>query len=238
MTEQANGTATAIENGTAANVARSEIRWKGNDLLRQFLVPVEDLHEDPANANDHDQESIDSIAGAYARFGQQKPIVGDGSNVIRAGNGQLRAARQLRWTHLAVLPSDLDGIDLTAFGLADNETATKSRRDEIKVARLLQGIAEQDPDFPLDATGYNEAQRGSLLARIGATAGGDGSQIQLDHDDEHSEGFAEGNQFRPTLTYAVRIEVPEATAGNADFKAQLQMLCTKFALEYTIKVAG
>ena len=38
-------------------------------------VPIHSLLLDPANANTHPEENIESIKATYAKFGQQKPIV-------------------------------------------------------------------------------------------------------------------------------------------------------------------
>lgn len=89
--------------------------WKGPPELRPLLRPIAELREDPNNANTHDERSIAEIAQAYDRYNQQRPIVCDAAGVVRAGNGQLAAARRLGWTHIAVVRSDLQGAELTAF---------------------------------------------------------------------------------------------------------------------------
>ena len=58
-------------------------------------VPLDSVHPDPANARRHDERNVDAIKGSLARFGQQKPLVVDQANVIRAGNGTYGAAKAL-----------------------------------------------------------------------------------------------------------------------------------------------
>jgi ParB-like chromosome segregation protein Spo0J len=163
-----------------------EIAWKGPDSLRSFLVPIDELHEDPANTNDHDDESIRRIAAAYAAYGQQRFVVGDASKVVRAGNGQLAAARRLGWTHLAYNVSDLTGTALTGFAIADNRTAEFSSRNEERLAEMLEAIAT-DPAATLEATGYERSELDDLLERIGAKAAGDEASAGVEVDDPMAE---------------------------------------------------
>ena len=95
-------------------------------------VPIDSIHVDPANARRHPQRNLDAIKSSLARFGQQKPIVVDGRQVVRAGNGTLAAAKALGWTHVNIVRTELIGVEATAFAIADNRTAE---------------LAEWDPEF-------------------------------------------------------------------------------------------
>ena len=64
-------------------------------------VPLDSVHLDAANARRHDERNVDAIKGSLARFGQQKPLVVDQANVIRAGNGTYEAAKALGWQTIA-----------------------------------------------------------------------------------------------------------------------------------------
>jgi hypothetical protein len=214
--------------------AVEHVKWKGPDKLRTMLVPIVDLHEDPGNVNEHDDESVGRIAASYARYGQQKPVVADANRVIRAGNGQLRAALKLGWTHLAVVESDLSGVDLAAFALADNRTAQFSRLDDQRVAELCRSL-QSEADFPIEATGYTPQEVDALLERLG-TAASASSDIDLGYDGEPSSEFAEGEQF--SESYTVRITLPGETANDEGFKSDLATLCRRYDVEYTIKASG
>ena len=100
-------------------------------------LPLTDLHEDPANARRHSARNIDAIKSSLARFGQQKPIVIDANNVVRAGNGTLAAAKALGWTHLDAVRTDLIGVEATAFAIADNRTAELAEWDTEILAGAL-----------------------------------------------------------------------------------------------------
>lgn len=141
-------------------------RWKGPEQLWPLLVAVADLQEDPANANTHDDDSIEAIARSFERFGQQTPIVSDGEGIVRAGNGRLRAiCQRLNWTHIAVVRSDLTGSELNAFAIADNKTPTFAQIDQQRLLEQLQSIASEE-DSPIEATGYSEREIQSLLDKI------------------------------------------------------------------------
>ncbi len=100
-------------------------------------IAIETLHPDPANARRHPDRNLDAIKSSLARFGQQKPIVIDANNVVRAGNGTLTAAKTLGWTHLNIVRTELASVEATAFAIADNRTAELAEWDaEILAAAL------------------------------------------------------------------------------------------------------
>src|SRR5438309_1239332 len=70
-------------------------------------LPISTLSEDPANARRHPQRNLEQIKASLRRFGQQKPIVVDATNTVRAGNGTLAAARALGWTTIQAVRSEL-----------------------------------------------------------------------------------------------------------------------------------
>ena len=113
-------------------------------------VPVADLHEDPANARRHSKRNLDAIAASLARFGQQKPIVIDGKNVVRAGNGTLAAAKALGWTHVDAVRTGLSGVEATAFAIADNRTAELAEWDSDILAAALRDPGIGDLSFTFD----------------------------------------------------------------------------------------
>lgn len=105
--------------------------------IRQHLVPIDQVHADPANLRIHGDESLRAIRASFARFGQQKPIVIDDGGVTIAGAGQLEAARQLGWTHIAAVRSELTGVDRVGYAIADNRTAELSSWDDEALAATL-----------------------------------------------------------------------------------------------------
>jgi len=131
---------------------------------------VDELTFDPANARRHDQRNIEAIKGSLARFGQQKPIVVDGNNVVRAGNGTLEAARQLGWEEIDAVRSDLEGAEMTAFAIADNRTAELAEWNQEVLAATLQSL--DDAEVPVADLGFTSSDMAELLKAVEAGQGG------------------------------------------------------------------
>lgn len=110
-------------------------------------LAISSLRPDPANARRHTQRNLDAIMSSLARFGQQKPVVIDANNVIRAGNGTLAAAKALGWTELRVVRTELLGVEATAFAIVDNRTAELAEWDPDILAAALADPAIGDLGF-------------------------------------------------------------------------------------------
>jgi hypothetical protein len=97
--------------------------------LLAMAVPLSTLTPDPKNARLHGERNIEEVMASYRDHGQRKSIVvqrvaDDGTPmVVRAGNGQLEAAKRLGWTHIAVLVVDENDRAAIKFALRDNRTA-------------------------------------------------------------------------------------------------------------------
>lgn len=118
-------------------------------------MKIEKLHidqvtPDPGNVRKHSQKNIDAIKASLNRFGQQKPIVCDNKMCVRAGNGTLQAAKELGWTHINVVVSELDRADLIAYGIADNRTAELAEWDIEGLTEQLAGLDEELRDIAYD----------------------------------------------------------------------------------------
>jgi site-specific DNA-methyltransferase (adenine-specific) len=86
-------------------------------------------------------------------FGQRKPIVVTGANVVVAGNGTLEAAKSLGWSEIDVvrIPADWSAEQVKAYALADNRTAELAEWD----AKVLA-----DQLVELDAVGWDVSEFG------------------------------------------------------------------------------
>jgi len=125
-------------------------------------IELANLSSDPSNARKHDEKNIASIVSSLKRFGQQKPIVIDLSNVVRAGNGTLEAARSLGWIHIDCVRTDLKGSDAIAYAIADNRTAELAEWDDDVLSATLNGLLAEDPDL-LNAAGFDEEELANML---------------------------------------------------------------------------
>ena len=106
-------------------------------------LEIDKVTPDPGNVRKHSQKNIDAIKASLNRFGQQKPIVCDKKMVVRAGNGTLQAAKELGWTHINVVVSDLDRADLIAYGIADNRTAELAEWDVEGLTEQMAGLDDE-----------------------------------------------------------------------------------------------
>src|SRR6266700_2317375 len=110
-------------------------------------LPISALHPDPANARRHGPRNLDAITSSLARFGQQKPVVIDQNNVVRAGNGSLAAAKSLGWSTLQCVRTELIGVDASAFAIVDNRSAELADWDPDILAAALADPAIGDLAF-------------------------------------------------------------------------------------------
>jgi ParB-like chromosome segregation protein Spo0J len=146
-------------------------------------IEISKLTSDPANARKHGERNIQSIVESLNRFGQQKPIVVDKSNCVRAGNGTLEAARSLGWTHLDCVVTDLAGVDAVAYAIADNRTAELAEWDTEVLAAELESLQS---DGLLEAAGFTDEELEKLLKGNGTD---DSNDQEGSTEEINPEGF-------------------------------------------------
>lgn len=126
--------------------------------LRPLAVPIDSLHEDPANARvGHD---LDRIAASLKACGQRKPVIVNRAqgNKLEAGNGTWRAAKSLGWTQIAVVFVDDDPATAAAYGVADNRTGDLSRWDTNALREIAAGVGDL-------FTGFEAAELDDLVGK-------------------------------------------------------------------------
>jgi hypothetical protein len=124
------------------------------------LVPIEELHCDPDNARRHSRKNIESIKNSLG-LKQQKTIVVQPDGMVLAGNGTLKAARELGWTELLVRVTELQGAEARAYALADNRSGELATWDGEKLAGELTSIKKLDLKA-FAATGWNQDEQRAL----------------------------------------------------------------------------
>ena len=132
-------------------------------------IEISKLIGDPANTRKHGERNMQTITGSLHRFGQQKPIVIDSANVVRAGNGTLEAARSMGWTHIDCVRTSLQSSDAIAYAIADNRTAELAEWDDDALAAQLNGLLADDEAL-LAASGFSEDELAALLSEIAPDA--------------------------------------------------------------------
>jgi len=114
-------------------------------------IPVADLSLDPSNVRKHSRRNLDAIKASLRKFGQQKPIVVDAKGIVLAGNGTLTAAKELGWTEIQIVRTELAGVEATAFAIADNRTAELAEWED-SLSDVLKSL--DDADVDLGALGF------------------------------------------------------------------------------------
>ena len=92
-------------------------------------VPIDSLHQDPANARAHGEDNLDAIVGSLARFGQAEPLVVQSDTAMVEVTLKLVDAARLEVPE-AVMVSRLRGADgmVTSVVQTPWSPATTSRR--------------------------------------------------------------------------------------------------------------
>ena len=116
--------------------------------LENLLTPIDNLLTLPKNPR---KGNIAAITASYNEFGQVKPIVAvdneDQTLTVIAGNHQLAAAKELGWTHMAVLTVPFDHEKAIAYALADNRTSELGEDDQSLLQEMLMSVVEDMPQF-------------------------------------------------------------------------------------------
>lgn len=130
--------------------------------LRPLAVPIDSLTPDPANARKHGAKNLEAIRSSLVRYGQVKPIaVRKADRVVIAGNGRLEVARELGWTHIAVVLMEGTPEQLAGFALVDNKSAELATWDDLALADLAKLASTAEAD--LASLGFNAGDLAALL---------------------------------------------------------------------------
>lgn len=195
-----------------------------------------DVSLDPANANRHDEQSLDAVGRSIRNLGAGRSIVVDADGQIIGGEATYQKAIELgldlQFVHttgdklVVVVRDDISEDDprRRALAIADNKTAEWSNWDNERLIEQLRDL-KNEPDL-IASTGWTEGELESLLTA--------NPLVDLDYDSE-PEGFAEGQQFAEGGSSRVEIVISEELANDSDFKSDVYALCTKYGLEYRIK---
>jgi hypothetical protein len=158
------GARTQQNDQNAANTPKND----GNTYLMEITLDVEtvaidSIQLDPANLRRHPDRNLAKIKGSLVRFGQQRPILVDGRGIVLAGNGTLTAARELGWTQIQILRTNLTGSEATAYAIADNRTAEVAEWDSAALAEVLNALRAEDADLA-DASGFSLNELAALVS--------------------------------------------------------------------------
>jgi DNA modification methylase len=127
-------------------------------------VPIDSIHQDPANARSHGPENMAAIEASLRRFGQAEPLVVQaGTGRVIGGNGRLAAMKKLGWTDCDIVELDIDDLQATALGIALNRSSELAFWNEPALAKILEELRAEDA---LDGVGYSPADIDALLEEL------------------------------------------------------------------------
>jgi hypothetical protein len=143
-----------------------------NSGLAELARPIEWLKPDPDNAREHGDRNIDAIRDSMTRHGQQRPVVAMPDGTVIAGNGMLKAAIGMGWSHLAALIWQGSKADAIAFGLADNRTAELARWNSEQLGKNLDSM--RLAGLSLAGIGWSPSELNGLLPKLPGSESSDG----------------------------------------------------------------
>jgi len=127
------------------------------------MVPIGQLHPDPANANRMSDEELDALENGMRRFGFVQPIVARRDGTVVGGHQRLIVARRLGYQEVPVIWVDLSLEQARLLGLALNKIA--GSWDEALLARLLAEL-QIVPDLDLGLSGFDQDEVAALLRSL------------------------------------------------------------------------
>jgi DNA modification methylase len=143
-------------------------------------IALADLSLDPSNVRKHSRRNLDAIKASLRKFGQQKPIVVDAKGIVLAGNGTLTAAKELGWTEIQIVRTQLEGVEATMFAIADNRTAELAEWED-SLAEVLQKLQADGHD--LGELGYEPEDLRQLTKNLPENSDAD-AEPQIDKAEE------------------------------------------------------
>lgn len=187
--------------------------------LAGLAVEIAGLTPDPRNARLHDERNIREVMESYKAHGQRKTIVvqrqaDNGQRmVVRAGNGQMEAAKRLGWTHIAAVVVDENDRDAIRFAIRDNRTAELAEWDFKVLATEEASLREYGSS--LTELGWTQAE---IVPMTETTwfrdATGDVGDHQRNHPDPDKD--KEDDERRVQLSVSEYVDFEKAAAVMRD----------------------
>lgn len=166
--------------------------WRGAQKIEKLLVPIDDVKLHPQNPRRGD---VPSIVGSLERFGQLVPlVVWKQKGYVVAGNHRLLAARELGWTHIAVVEVELEKQEADAYLLADNRTSDLGRYDDDARLKLLRSLSDRGR---LAGTGYSPDDVEDLMSRRRAILEAEREDFAGGYSDDDAELQRRGERAGP-----------------------------------------
>lgn len=118
-------------------------------------VPLESLHEDPANARKHGEHNLQTILGSLKEFGYVEPIiVQKSSGKVIGGNGRLAVLRKMGVKTVDAVMLDINDQKATALGIALNRSAELAEWNMDALQASLDSL--KSSGFEISTIGFDE----------------------------------------------------------------------------------
>ncbi|MCF7675097.1 MAG: ParB N-terminal domain-containing protein [Akkermansiaceae bacterium] len=129
------------------------------------LVDPNTLKPNPVNPNRHSAHQIQLLASIIQEQGWRNPVtVSNRSGLIVRGHGRLEAALLIGCETIPVDEQDYASeAEELADLLADNRLSELAELDDDDLRRVLKSIADADPDFDIELTGFMEDEIRKLM---------------------------------------------------------------------------
>lgn len=164
----------------------------GADVFCRFdkILKISELLPNPQNPNEHGEEQVKLLGEIIKSTGWRAPItVSKQSGMITKGHGRRMAALNAGLVYAPVEFQDYASPEEErADLLADNRIAELADMNEEKLTSMLKQMHENDENFPLELSGYDEDVLADLLA--------DEPDLDLAAD----ETGAESEENQPTIS--------------------------------------
>jgi hypothetical protein len=172
-------------------------------VIAPIMIHVDSVTTDPANVRKHSEKNIEAIKASLTQFGQRKPIVVRRENMtVIAGNGTLRAAKELGWRDIAAVIVDDSLETATKYAIADNRSAELAEWDRLGLGQLIGGL--QDAGENVFDMGFDQLEIDQLLESH--TARPQSNSDNKDKDGNDSNEGGDDNEGSPAIDSDV---VPE-----------------------------
>ena len=163
--------------------------WRGHPNFQSKLLPIGQLSLHPNNARrKHD---VTGICASLQEHGQQDVVKFTPNGEVIAGNGRLKAARELGWKYLAANEFTADELRAINYAIADNRLSEGSEWDYEVLAGQLSTLI--DADFDPLSFGWSENDLKHIMA--------DGAKVNAPEEFQSYDGEMETQFACPKCGY-------------------------------------
>jgi DNA modification methylase len=128
------------------------------------LVPLDQLHPDPANPRRISEDELDALERSLRQFGFVQPVLARREDrTVIGGHQRLVAARRLGLTSVPVTWLDISVEQARLLGLALNKISGSF--DDALLARLLADL-QATPELDLSLSGFGDDEVKDLLKKL------------------------------------------------------------------------